>query len=61
MGRQIPITVTLHNIIEKGFPAEFAERRAEMMAHEAAAEDRPDAPVPLFVMCCMMPGTCTVL
>lgn len=56
VGRQIPVTVTLHNIIEKSFPVEFAERRAEMMAHEEAAADRPDAPVPLCVMCCMMPG-----
>lgn len=56
MGRQIPITVTLHSIIEKSFPAEYAERRAEMKAHEELTSDRPDAPVPLFVMCCMMPG-----
>lgn len=57
VGRQIPISVTLQNIIEKSFPEELAERRAEMKASdEPAASDRPESPVPLFVMCCLMPG-----
>ena len=58
VGRQIPISVTLQNIIEKSFPEELAERRAELRASsdEPAASGRPESPVPLFVMCCLMPG-----
>ncbi|BDA43943.1 LON peptidase N-terminal domain and RING finger protein 3 [Coccomyxa sp. Obi] len=57
VGRQLPQTVALAHLLERSFPEEYAARRAE--TRSAAAEGAPpagDAPIPLFVMSCMMPG-----
>lgn len=57
MGRTLPVTVTLQKIIEKSFPEEYAQRRAEALAlEEHHKADGPETPLPLFVMSCMMPG-----
>ncbi|KAL3138492.1 hypothetical protein ABBQ32_006282 [Trebouxia sp. C0010 RCD-2024] len=57
VGRTLPITVTLQKIIEKSFPGEYAQRRADALALEAHNRaDGPETPLPLFVMSCMMPG-----
>ena len=57
MGRSLPVTVTLQKIIEKSFPEEHAQRKAEALAlEEHNKADGPETPLPLFVMSCMMPG-----
>ena len=57
VGRKLPITITLQKIIEKSFPEEYAQRRAEALAlEEHNKADGPETPLPLFVMSCMMPG-----
>jgi len=57
VGRKLPITITLQNIIEKSFPEEYALRKAEVMAQEQGFQlGGPETPLPLFVMSCMMPG-----
>ena len=57
MGRKLPVTITLQNIIEKSFPVELAVRKAEVAAMEQAHQaGGPETPLPLFVMSCMMPG-----
>ena len=57
VGRTLPITVTLQKIIEKSFPEEYAQRKAEALAlEEHNKADGPETPLPLFVMSCMMPG-----
>lgn len=57
VGRKLPVTITLQNIIEKSFPVEYASRKAEVIASEQAhLAGGPETPLPLFVMSCMMPG-----
>ena len=57
VGRKLPITITLQNIIEKSFPEEYALRKAEVAAQEQGHQPGgPETPLPLFVMSCMMPG-----
>ena len=59
IGRELPVTVTLKNILEKSFPIEYAERRAEENAASTGrgpGECVAEPPVPLFVMSCLMPG-----
>lgn len=58
VGRQLPITVTLANLLEKSFPDEYEARRQETRSAAAggSGEDVGEAPLPLFVMSCMMPG-----
>lgn len=57
VGRTLPVTVTLQKIIEKSFPEEYAQRKAEALAvEEHNRADGPETPLPLFVMSCMMPG-----
>ena len=57
VGRKLPITITLQKIIEKSFPDEYAQRKAEALAlEEHNKADGPETPLPLFVMSCMMPG-----
>lgn len=57
VGRQLPITITLQNIIEKSFPEEYALRQAEaLVLEEQHQAGGPETPLPLFVMSCMMPG-----
>ena len=50
---ELPVSVTLNNIIAKAFPEEHAERARESSGAETAAGPPP---VPLFVMSCMLPG-----
>ena len=50
---ELPVSVTLNNIIAKAFPEEHAERAQESAGAETAAGPPP---VPLFVMSCMLPG-----
>ena len=54
VGRSIPVSITLKNIIEKTFPEEYAERAAEE-GHGGAAEGGT-TPLPLFVMSPVLPG-----
>ena len=53
VGRTIPVTITLKNLLEKSFPEEYAARREEEGAAPAPSDD---APLPLFVMSCILPG-----
>ncbi len=57
VGRKLPITITIQNIIEKSFLEEYALRKAEVAAQEQGPQPGgPETPLPLFVMSCMMPG-----
>ncbi len=51
------MTVALASVLERSFPDEYAARRDE--SRSTAAQGTPaagEAPLPLFVMSCMMPG-----
>ncbi|KAK9808920.1 hypothetical protein WJX72_006425 [[Myrmecia] bisecta] len=54
VGRELPLSVTLNNILEKSFPEEYQQRRRE--TRSLPSEVAGEAPLPLFVMSCMMPG-----
>lgn len=56
VGRDLPVSITLKNILEKSFPQEYAERCAEEAADAGSAANAAEAAVPLFVMSCLMPG-----
>ncbi|GAQ84626.1 zinc finger (c3hc4-type ring finger) family protein [Klebsormidium nitens] len=51
--RSHPVSITLKNVIEKNFKAEYAERRAEM---EAITQPATPEILPLFVMDVVLPG-----
>jgi hypothetical protein len=57
----LPVTITLNNIIRKAFPQQYTERATETAAAVAAAA-APGAGgggcsrLPLFVMSAMVPG-----
>ncbi len=53
MGRVIPVSITLKNLLEKNFAEEYAARRAEEGPAPSPADN---APLPLFVMACILPG-----
>ena len=55
VGRELPVTMVLANILEKAFPAEYAERRAETQG--LGQSPGQESPLPLFVMSCILPGT----
>lgn len=55
VGRELPVSVTLAAVLERSFPAEYAERRAELSGARAAGDARA-APLPLFVMSSVLPG-----
>ena len=55
VGRELPVSVTLAAVLERSFPAEYAERRAELRGARAAGAARA-APLPLFVMSSVLPG-----
>lgn len=55
MGRELPVTIALKSIIEKMFPEEYEQRRLEARGIIGGMEG-DEAPLPLFVMACMMPG-----
>ncbi|KAK9809744.1 hypothetical protein WJX73_001951 [Symbiochloris irregularis] len=53
------MTITLKNILEKSFPQEYAARgleEADSTAGPRSSEVEEEAPVPLFVMSCLLPG-----
>lgn len=54
VGRELPVTMVLANILERAFPAEYAERRAEVQGLGQAPGR--ESPLPLFVMSCVLPG-----
>ncbi|KAK9843647.1 hypothetical protein WJX81_000969 [Elliptochloris bilobata] len=59
VGRELPVSVTLAAILERSFPEEYAARRAEtrgLGAGSAGAGNASQAPLPLFVMSCVLPG-----
>ena len=61
VGRQLPASVTLAAILERSFPEEYAARREEarLLTPRGAASAEGDAwqaPLPLFVMSCVLPG-----
>ena len=53
VGRTVPVTITLKNLLEKSFPEEYAARREE---EGPAPAPSGNAPLPLFVMACILPG-----
>jgi len=53
VGRVIPVSITLKNLLEKNFAEEYAARRAEEGPAPSPADN---APLPLFVMACILPG-----
>jgi len=55
VGRELPVSVTLAAVLERSFPTEYAERRAELRGARAAGDARA-APLPLFVMSSVLPG-----
>ncbi len=56
VARELPVTITLKNILAKSFPSEYADRATE----EAAAVDGGGADalfsLPVFVMTALLPG-----
>ena len=56
VGRVVPVTITLKNLLEKNFAEEYAARREEEGPAPAPSDN---APLPLFVMACTLPGTCS--
>jgi hypothetical protein len=56
VGRQLPVSVTLANLLEKSFPEEYEARRRETRSSAGGTPEAGEAPLPLFVMSCMMPG-----
>lgn len=61
-GRDLPVTVTLANLLEKSFPAEYGERRAEVAEESRAGgssgggDSSGPYQLPLFVMSTLFPG-----
>ncbi|PSC74157.1 LON peptidase N-terminal domain and RING finger 1 isoform B [Micractinium conductrix] len=61
-GRELAVTITLKNVLERSFPEEYEQRRQEERAAvAAAAEPAGDAPLPVFVMSLLLPGECMAL
>lgn len=63
VGRELPVTIALKNILSKSFPEEYQQRHEEDVAEKAAAEgpgagQEPASNVvlPLFVMSTLVPG-----
>ena len=55
VGKDIPVTLALRQLIEKSFPEEYQQRRQEEQA-AADMSDSGEAPLPLFVMSCCLPS-----
>ena len=57
VGREMPVTVTLKAVLQHSFPQEYKQRHEEECQHISPG-GQPDAqaPVPLFVMSCLLPG-----
>lgn len=63
VSRELPVTITLQNILSKAYPSEYAARAAELAAAAGAAAAAADATagverltLPLFVMSTLLPG-----
>eukprot|EP00775_Hariotina_reticulata_P012534 gene12534-12667_t len=59
VGRELPVTITLQNIISKAFPEEAEARAAEtkgVTTAEAALAAVEEVTLPLFVMSTLLPG-----
>ena len=56
VGRELPVSITLAAILERSFPEEYAARRAEARGLASAQGGVWQAPLPLFVMSCVLPG-----
>ena len=56
VGRVVPVSITLKNLLEKNFAEEYAARREE---EGPAPSPSDNAPIPLFVMACILPGACS--
>lgn len=61
VGRELPVTVLLKELLEKTFPEEYAERRKEEQAllastHDDAVDCQGRTRLPLFVMSALLPG-----
>lgn len=54
-GRELAVTITLKNLLERSFPEEYEQRRREER-EAAAAAPAGDAPLPMFVMSMLLPG-----
>ncbi|KAL4442724.1 hypothetical protein ABPG77_006718 [Micractinium sp. CCAP 211/92] len=52
-GRELAVTITLKNLLERSFPEEYEQRRQE---EREAAAPASDAPLPIFVMSMLLPG-----
>ena len=59
VGRELPVTLTLKNILQRAFPEDYAQRQVEELQH-SAADQAEQAPVPLFVLSCLLPGATLV-
>lgn len=63
VSRELPITITLQNIISQAFPTEYTARAQEALAAAGAAAAAADGSsgderltLPLFVMSTLLPG-----
>lgn len=56
MARELPVSITLHNIIRRAHPIEYAARAEETAAAALADATAAAARLPLFVMSAMLPG-----
>ena len=54
VGRAIPVLTQVRRFLTKAFPEEYAARSAE---EAVVPSTEGDAPLPLFVMSSMLPGT----
>lgn len=53
VGREIPVTLALRQLIQKSFPEEYEARRQE---EAGSPSDAGGAALPLFVMSCCLPS-----
>lgn len=54
VGRELPVTLVLRQLLQNSFPEEYEQRRKEEQGLSSAAGG--EAPLPLFVMSCILPG-----
>lgn len=56
VGRELPVTITLKNILSKSFPGEYAERARESADLLQIDHTNGTVTLPLFVMTALLPG-----
>lgn len=54
VGKTLPVTLALHNLLQNSYPEEYAERRRE--EETLASPVTGESMLPLFVMSCMLPN-----